>query len=560
MSITKKLLLGFITMMVITVLSGIGIYLQVINIDQQYDKALSEGLPQIYDTSDLDRYIVLEGSQLQTYLLGDVESLDHMRETEGNINKTLQSIASQYNTEKSKKALANTEEKVKAFQKEIDHVVDLNQNKDVFAAAAYYTGSLLPVRDEVIAASNELSEEIKVFFDQAQQEADKRSKQAFLIAIGVIVLSILVGSAIAYKMNNMIAKPLRVLQNAVMTIAAGDLTSDDLQIRSKDELGQLAASFNTMKNTLKGLLSQLMDNARHLSASAEQLSASTEEVTASSTELAVHAEETSHNTMNSAKFARENAVAMEETAAAVERIADSSTTLQDSAAGTLSVANQGAVDIQSAGQQMDAIYESTKLTTDLIQRLSKQSEDIENISKVITSITAQTNLLALNAAIEAARAGEAGKGFAVVADEVRKLAEESGQSAGQIVTLTNEIQADTRNVERAVQESLRTVETGVNVINNAGASFKKIVNEIDNMKLQIEEISAVTEEISASAKHVSQSVTEIAVSSEATAEQAASSQASSQQQLSTLQEVTAVANDLSGQAIDLQGLVNNFKI
>ncbi len=560
MSITKKLLLGFITMMVITVLSGIGIYLQVINIDQQYDKALSEGLPQIYDTSDLDRYIVLEGSQLQTYLLGDVESLDHMRETEGNINKTLQSIASQYNTEKSKQALANTEEKVKAFQKEIDHVVDLNQNKDVFAAAAYYTGSLLPVRDEVIAASNELSEEIKVFFDQAQQEADKRSKQAFLIAIGVIVLSILVGSAIAYKMNNMIAKPLRVLQNAVMTIAAGDLTSDDLQIRSKDELGQLAASFNTMKNTLKGLLSQLMDNARHLSASAEQLSASTEEVTASSTELAVHAEETSHNTMNSAKFARENAVAMEETAAAVERIADSSTTLQDSAAGTLSVANQGAVDIQSAGQQMDAIYESTKLTTDLIQRLSKQSEDIENISKVITSITAQTNLLALNAAIEAARAGEAGKGFAVVADEVRKLAEESGQSAGQIVTLTNEIQADTRNVERAVQESLRTVETGVNVINNAGASFKKIVNEIDNMKLQIEEISAVTEEISASAKHVSQSVTEIAVSSEATAEQAASSQASSQQQLSTLQEVTAVANDLSGQAIDLQGLVNNFKI
>ncbi|KGR82128.1 methyl-accepting chemotaxis protein [Lysinibacillus odysseyi] len=560
MSITKKLLLGFITMMVITVLSGIGIYLQVINIDQQYDKALSEGLPQIYDTSDLDRYIVLEGSQLQTYLLGDVESLDHMRETEGNINKTLQSIASQYNTEKSKKALANTEEKVKAFQKEIDHVVDLNQNKDVFAAAAYYTGSLLPVRDEVIAASNELSEEIKVFFDQAQQEADKRSKQAFLIAIGVIVLSILVGSAIAYKMNNMIAKPLRVLQNAVMTIAAGDLTSDDLQIRSKDELGQLAASFNTMKNTLKGLLSQLMDNARHLSASAEQLSASTEEVTASSTELAVHAEETSHNTMNSAKFARENAVAMEETAAAVERIADSSTTLQDSAAGTLSVANQGAVDIQSAGQQMDAIYESTKLTTDLIQRLSKQSEDIENISKVITSITAQTNLLALNAAIEAARAGEAGKGFAVVADEVRKLAEESGQSAGQIVTLTNEIQADTRNVERAVQESLRTVETGVNVINNAGASFQKIVNEIDNMKLQIEEISAVTEEISASAKHVSQSVTEIAVSSEATAEQAASSQASSQQQLSTLQEVTAVANDLSGQAIDLQGLVNNFKI
>lgn len=560
MSITKKMLISFITMIVITVLSGVGIYLQVVSIDRQYDKALSEGLPQLYDTSNLNRYIVLEGSQLQTFLLGDRDSLGYMRETQETIDKTIQSIASQYNTDESKQALANTKEKIAAFQEEIEQVIELNEKKDVNAAAVYYRESVIPVRGEAIDASNELSKAIDTFFDEAQQKADEKAKQALFIAIGVIALSILVGCIIAYKMNNIIAKPIRTLQNAVMAIADGDLTGENIHLRSEDELGQLAVSFNKMKDVLKNLLSQIMDNASHLSAAAEQLSASTEEVTASSMDMAHHAEETSHNTKSSAKYARENAVAMEETAAAVERIVDSSNALHNSAVGTLDVANQGAADILSAGQQMDTIYASTKLTTDLIQRLSKQSEDIENISKVITGITAQTNLLALNAAIEAARAGEAGKGFAVVADEVRKLAEESGQSAGQIVALTNEIQTDTKNVEQAVQESLRTVETGVGIINGAGTSFEKIVKEIDNMKVQIEAVSSVTEEISASAKQVSCSVTEIAVLSETTADQTANAQASSQQQLSTLQEVSAVANDLSSQAMDLQSIVKRFKV
>ena len=209
---------------------------------------------------------------------------------------------------------------------------------------------------------------------------------------------------------------------------------------------------------------------------------------------------------------------------------------------------------------MTTIYESTKLTTELIQKLSKQSEEIKSISRVITSITEQTNLLALNAAIEAARAGEHGKGFAVVADEVRKLAEESNASAGQIVALTNEIQTDTKNVEKAVQESLQTVEAGVGIINEAGLSFSQIENAVDDMKAQIEDISAVTEEISAAAEEVAASVAEIAAASKSTAEQAESSKETSQQQLATMQEINAVSNDLSNRAIDLQSAVNQFRV
>lgn len=560
MSITKKLVLGFMTMMLITLVSSSSIYLQIVDIGKHYNSTLAVGLPQLYATGDLNKYIALEGSQVQTYLLGDEESLNHVRETQAIVDETMKLLKEQFDSEEAKQTLSNASEKVDTFENELEKVIALNQNEDVFAAAAYYTKNVIPIRGEAIDASDELKDLIEANFDQAQQEANQNAKESFFIAISIILVSILVGSGIAYILNRKIAIPLRQLQQGVKTIAAGDLTADDIQLRSKDELGQLAVDFNSMKDILRRLLNQFAESASQLSASAEQLSASTEEVTASSADIANQAEAASENTLTTAKSARENAVAMDETASAVQHIAQSSHVLRTSASETTDVASQGVTNIQSASDQMTTIYDATKVTTELIQRLSKQTEDIEHISKVITGITEQTNLLALNAAIEAARAGEAGKGFAVVADEVRKLAEESNKSAGQIVTLTNEIQKDTKNVEQAMRDSLHTVETGVEIIENAGTSFNDIVQAVDHMRTQIENISAVTEEISASTEQVSASVTQIAALSETTAEQAEGSQAASQQQLSTLQEISAVANDLSNQAMDLQTIVSHFKI
>lgn len=560
MSITKKLVLGFITMMFITVLSGSSIYLQIIDISKHYNSTLSDGLPQLYATGDLNKYIALEGSQLQTYLLGDEESLDHVRETQSKIDDTMNFLTEQLDEEGAKQTLNNTSNKVDIFENELANVIALKQNSGVAEAAIYYTKNVIPIRNNAIEASDEIKAIIEAHFDQAQQQANQNAKKSFIIAISIIGVAILVGSAIAFILNKKIATPLRQLQQGVKTIAAGDLTAKNIELRSKDELGQLAEAFNSMKETLRTLLNQFADSASQLSASAEQLSASTEEVTASSVDIANQADAASHNTLATAQSARENAVAMDETASAVQHIAQSSHALRTSATDTTDVANQGVTNIHTASVQMTTIYESTKLTTELIQRLSKQTEDIEQISKVITGITEQTNLLALNAAIEAARAGEAGKGFAVVADEVRKLAEESNTSASQIVTLTTEIQKDTKNVEQAVRESLRTVETGVEKIEGAGTSFNQIVQAIDDMRSQIENISAVTEEISASTEQVSASVTQIAVLSETTAQQAEGSQAASQQQLSSLQEISAVANDLSNQAMDLQAIVAHFKI
>lgn len=560
MAIRKKLLLSFSISIIATVLACTIIFMQLRNIDSKYSNTIELGLPQINLTSDIEYYALLQTAQVQSYLLGDKEAIDQLKASQQKLQVITKELSNSLQREEAKQMLTGVIQDLNTFEESVNETIKLNDTKNVDIATDYYINDVKEKRTQTITSLGELSTLIDTLFKNAQLEAEKQAQQALFVAISIIIITVIVGILTSSLMNRLIAVPLKNLQINVQQIAKGDLTVPTLEIKSKDEVGQLTTSFNAMKDTLKSLIIQLSDSATHLSSSAEELSASTEEVTASSVEMAQRSELSAQNTISAAQTAQESAIAMDETASAVQRIAESSQSLHTKAVETTDMADQGAININSASKQMKTIYESTKLTTELIQKLSKQSEEIESISRVITSITEQTNLLALNAAIEAARAGEHGKGFAVVADEVRKLAEESNASASQIVILTNEIQTDTKNVEKAVLSSLQTVETGVDIINEAGISFNHIENAVDEMKSQIEDISAITEEISATAEQVAASVAEIAVASKTTAEQAENSTEASQQQLSTLQEISAVSNDLSIRAIDLQNAVNQFRV
>ncbi|KOS67678.1 hypothetical protein AEA09_03295 [Lysinibacillus contaminans] len=560
MTIRKKLLLSIGISVIVTLLACTASFWQLRSIESQYNNTITVGLPQLKLASDIEYYTQMQMTQVQSYLLGDQEALGLVKEVQQQINKNTQELNTTLKNDEAQLLLKDVIRDVEALEKSVNETINLNDTKDVTTAAAYYVTDVKEKSTQAIASTGELTILISTFFDNAILEADKKAQQSLYTGTLIFIIAIFIGIATSFMLNRLIAMPLRNLQINVQQIADGDLSVPTLEIKSKDEIGQLTTSFNVMKDSLQKLIIHLSDNATHLSSSAEELSASTEEVTASAIEMAQRSELGAQNTLSAAQTAQESAVAMDETASAIQRIAESSQMLHNKASDTAEIADQGATNINSASKQMTTIYESTKLTTELIQKLSKQSEEIESISRVITSITEQTNLLALNAAIEAARAGEHGKGFAVVADEVRKLAEESNASASQIVALTNEIQTETKNVEKAVQESLQTVEAGVGIINEAGTSFSQIENAVDDMKSQIEDISAITEEISAAAEEVAASVTEIAIAAKTTAEQAESSTEASQQQLSTMQEISAVSNDLSNRAIDLQNAVNQFRI
>ncbi|MER2106218.1 MAG: methyl-accepting chemotaxis protein [Solibacillus sp.] len=560
MSIRNKLFIGFSTMIFITLMACLSIYFQLTKVDEQYSRTLSIGVSHLNSVSDVRNYITLEASVAQSYILGDKSSYSRLLETQDKLNVLLSDLQGQFKVEENQQRVINVIEKVAIYEQELETALMIYSTDGVESSVDYFLKNVLPARDEATNAGQELNEMILSIFANAEQVAAQNMRYA-LLAFGIAFLTaLIVGSLITYLLNRFIATPIRQLQSAVQTIATGDLREEDLIISSKDEVGQLTTAFNTMKNTIKQLIQSLSNNAEHLSASAEELNASTNEITHMTEDISMRAERSITNTEGSANAARECATAMDETATAIQRVAESAQQLHHSATNTAALADKGEENVIIAKKQMHTIYESTKLTTELIQKLNTQSAEIETISRVITSISDQTDLLALNAAIEAARAGEHGKGFAVVADEVRKLAEASNTSAAQIVGLTNEIQLDTKNVENAIQLSLASVEQGVHIIEDAGTSFNTITQAVDTMKAQIEDVSAVTEQISAAAEEVTASVQELSSQAGVVVKDTSESAKAINEQLATMQEINSVSNDLSKRAENLQHAVAQFKI
>jgi len=381
-----------------------------------------------------------------------------------------------------------------------------------------------------------------------------------ITSVVMLIVSLIISVFLVLYVRRTITAPLRTIMDEAHVIADGDLSQPDVVAKSRDEIGQLAIVFNDMKTSLRGLIKNVQTNSEQLSAAAEELSASTEEISATAEDVTRQVANTAESAQGASRAAGESAVAMEETAQGVQRIAEASQMLHSSSVDASETATQGKEIIEHAKKQMDVINTSTATVNELVQKLAKQTEEIENITKVITDITDQTNLLALNASIEAARAGEHGKGFAVVANEVKKLAEESNESANSTAALTIEIKTDTENVEKAVGNSLTSVKDGVEIISEAGESFHAIVGAVNTMTSQIQEISATSEQISASAEEVSASVNEISNGAEMASDSIDTIAAAMEEQAATMQEVNSVAISLNDSAQDLQTEIQRFKV
>jgi methyl-accepting chemotaxis protein len=251
---------------------------------------------------------------------------------------------------------------------------------------------------------------------------------------------------------------------------------------------------------------------------------------------------------------------MNEMSSGVKQIADHSQVVSSTASHVLKKAAQGEEAIQTTVKQMTAINQTVSGLASVVTRLGDHSKEISQIIEVITGISAQTNLLALNAAIEAARAGEHGKGFAVVADEVRKLAEQSALSAKQISELINTIQEETNLAVQSMETATKEVVLGINVVNMAGSSFEQIQEGINEVTTQIQEVASSVQQMSAGTEQMVESMNVINEVSETIASGTQEVSAATEEQLASMEEITSAGISLSDMAEELQTLIGKFKI
>ncbi len=315
-------------------------------------------------------------------------------------------------------------------------------------------------------------------------------------SIGIIaVIATLIGIFLAMVIRG-ITRPLGELEKAMATIQSTHDLSQRVGVSSGDEIGRIGQSFNQMIASFQDIIQRVVSNSRGVMQAAARLSESSHRVALSS------------QTQSDAASAM--AAAVEEVTTSIEHVADSSQETNNIARKAGELASQGGEVVHGAAAEMSKIADSVTHSSHFIMELGEHSKQISAIVSVIKDIADQTNLLALNAAIEAARAGEQGRGFAVVADEVRKLAERTTRSTEEITGMIGSIQNGTQQAVASMQEGSSRVNDGVNMANRAGESMIQIHDGARQVIAAVSDISTALREQSAASNQVAQNVEKIA--------------------------------------------------
>jgi methyl-accepting chemotaxis protein len=356
-----------------------------------------------------------------------------------------------------------------------------------------------------------------------------------------------------------IMKPLKEFIKAADKIAQGDLTTQ-VDVSSRDELGQLAEYFKKMTSNLRHLTGKVHNVSVRVANSAQELSASSEEMKASTDQISGNTQDIATGVNSQATKMSEISRAMKEMSESVQQVAQNSQKSSEGANSASTTAQHAGKMSVEVAQKMTDIRLTVDNSTTVIKQLDGKSQKIGEIIGVITNIADQTNLLALNAAIEAARAGQHGRGFAVVADEVRKLAEESRGAANQITGLIKEIQQGTQQAVVAMEHGTKTVVDGSRTVEDTASAINKIVKAAADVATMINEIAAAAEEQSASVEEITASVEDVSAISEESAAGTQETSAAAEEQAVSMDQLVNTATELARLSYELQAEVAKFNI
>lgn len=562
MSIRTKLISAFtvLTLLLLTLALVTQAYM---NHSRQAETESAQDADLRYLLKSLQYRLAGMSNDERAYLLsGDSQYVDGIKEKSKETGDIIEQIhASPTMSEEDIAAFDSIAMRYAAFREASDKVIQLVGENNLSEANKVHFGDERTARKEldteVAAFTDKLNEEIAQDLENRKSDDAKQKLLMYGVFIGGLLLSI----TVAVLIIRAIVKPLRAIDFQMKEIAdgRGDL-SKEIVIRTRDEIGALADTFNRMIRNLRNILGQAQDTAIQAAASSEQLTASAEQ-TARATEQIVEAT----NRITDISATEQNNVA--DAVSAIQRMSDGIYELSDGNAhiSTLAVAaseasSEGTLSVGNVLADMQALSETVKQAAIVIQSLGNRSQEIQGIASMITDLAYRTNLLSLNAGIEASRAGEHGRGFAVVAQEIRKLAEESRLSSEQIGELIQHIVSDTAYAVGAMQSGTEKASQSLAKTADVDRALKEIDEHVKAVTVRVEQSAATTAELAASSKQIVALMEEVAEASNEVTAACQNNSASTEEQLATMEEISSSSQALSKLADELNAVLSNFKL
>ncbi|MDU8432145.1 methyl-accepting chemotaxis protein [Pseudomonas syringae pv. actinidifoliorum] len=390
---------------------------------------------------------------------------------------------------------------------------------------------LLSNSDQMNVVLGKLVEINTAQLNQVKKDASREYDSAFNMVIGLLIAATLLTIVFAWMLIKSITTPIATALHAAETIAKGNLTQP-IRIDGSDEAGRLLLAMKTMQDKLRDTLQGISGSATQLASAAEELNAVTDE--------------SARGLVQQNNEIEQAATAVNEMTSAVEEVARNAVSTSQASRNAATSAGDGRDLVQETVSAIERMSSDVKDTSELIINLASESRDIGKVLDVIRGLADQTNLLALNAAIEAARAGEAGRGFAVVADEVRALAHRTQQSTSEIERMIGSIQSGTEQAVSSMRNSTERAESTLNIAKGAGMALNTINVAVEEINERNMVIASAAEEQAQVAREVDRNLVNI--------------RDLSAQSTTGANQTSAASTELSRLAVDLNSMVSRFAL
>lgn len=535
MKIGTRLGIGFGLILALLLLMGaIGIG-SMKKINQNLEQIVKEDYGKIQLANGINAHVVSLGEKFGLMTMADQSARGAIKQDIDKIRaeykELMNKLEQRETSDKGKELIAAAKLSLENGKIANNKVVELSLAGRAAEAQTHFNSVFYPLHLKAKNAFNAIVDYQEKLMATSHAEATAAFRSSLLITIAIIIAAVLAGIITSYYITKSITRPISDAVKIANALADGDLAVD-AQAKSRDEMGQLMEHLRKMVHNLRDMIATTVEISSGIAAASNQLHST-------STQIATGAEEVSYQ-------ANTVATASEEMSATSIDIARNCSMAADASRQTIDSANAGAHVVNETSNGMNIIVDRVRHTSKTIETLGVRSDQIGEIVGTIEDIADQTNLLALNAAIEAARAGEQGRGFAVVADEVRALAERTTKATHEIGEMIKAIQRDTHEAVKAMDEGVREVEKGAESSRKSGLALEEILERINEVTMQVNQIATAAEEQTATTGEVTSNIQQINEVVHITAQGA--------------EETANAAAQLAGQAQQLQTLVGRFRI